>query len=182
MLFPFTSRHKGWFQTAHSETCMVHKDGLDVPVDTLWINLDVGSGIDFFLTPCLTVHYRFDSKPPKFLTGWVLWLVMLVLRECCGHARLRGILLWYQGEGEVIQELPDMFMFLHTDSERGYFYLVAFFHVSSIVVLIFCDFASAIPLREANARVGDKNNEQMFYFNMELRIWIWTKNSNRFRL
>lgn len=54
----------------------------------------------------------------------------------------------------MTQEFPDIFMILRTDFQRGYFHLVAFFHVSSIVALIFCDFASAFPLRETNDHVG----------------------------
>jgi len=67
----------------------------------------------------------------------------------------------------MIQEFPDIFMFLCTDFWKGYFYPVAFFHVSSIVARIFCDFASAFPLREINDQLEGKNNEQMFYFNTE---------------
>lgn len=100
MFFPFVSRHKHWFQAANSETCMVHKNEPDVPVDTLWINLDIGNGIDFFLSLCLMVHYRFRFKAPKFLTGWVLWLAMLVFMDCCGHTRLRRILLWILSRGK----------------------------------------------------------------------------------
>lgn len=54
----------------------------------------------------------------------------------------------------MTQEFPDIFMILRTEFQRGYFHLVAFFHVSSIVALIFCDFASAFPLRETNDQVG----------------------------
>lgn len=56
----------------------------------------------------------------------------------------------------MTQEFSDIFTFLRTDFQRGYFYTVAFFHVSSIVVLIFCDFASVFPLRETNDQVGEK--------------------------
>lgn len=82
----------------------------------------------------------------------------------------------------MTQEFPDIFMLLCTDFWRGYFYSVAFFHVSSIVALIFCDSASVFPLRETNDQVGEKNNEQMLYFNSEFRICIWARNSYRLKL
>lgn len=176
-----------------SETSTVHKDILDVLVNTLWINLDVGSGIDFFLPLCLMAHYRFCgflvicSKTPKFLTRWVLQLVMFVVKECHGPhqtkrlachvvvTRSRGC--WHRSSQTFLCS-----WLLCTDFWRGYFYLVAFFHVSSIVVLLFCGFASTIPLREASDQVGDKSNEEMFYFNTEFWMWIWAKNSNGFKL
>lgn len=56
----------------------------------------------------------------------------------------------------MTQQFPDIFVFLRTDFRRGYFYPVAFFHVSSIVALMFCDFASVFPLRETSDQVGEK--------------------------
>lgn len=82
-----------------------------------------------------------------------LKLLMFVVRLHCAPLKAcpgdwpRGI---------MTQEFPDIFMFLCTSFWGGYFYSLAFFHVSSIVALLFCDVASVFPLRETNDQVGGK--------------------------
>lgn len=58
-------------------------------------------------------------------------------------------------------------MFLCTGFWGGYFYSLAFFHVSSIVALLFCGFASVFALRETNDQVGGKKPMSKF------SILIW---------
>lgn len=52
--------------------------------------------------------------------------------------------------------LLSCYFFLLSGFWGGYFYSLAFFHVSSIVALLFCGFASVFPLRETNDQVGGK--------------------------
>lgn len=98
---------------------------------------------------------------------WVFWYFVLnplhfEITDVCGHATLGPAKsLPHPGDwpwGMMTQEFPDIFMFLCTGFWGGYFYSLAFFHVSSVVALLFCDFASVFPLRETNDQVGGKKH------------------------
>lgn len=105
MIFKGTALHKCSFPlyqgTSTDSRQQIQRPAWSIKMNLmcLWINLDIGNGIDFFLSLCLMVHYRFRFKAPKFLTGWVLRLAMLVFMDCCGHTRLRRILLWILSRG-----------------------------------------------------------------------------------
>lgn len=100
------------------------------------------------------VQYRFC----RVFLYFVLNPLHFEVTDVCSQATLYPIkslpCLWPWGM--MTQEFPDIFMFLCTGFRGGYFYSLAFFHVSSIVALLFCDFARVFPLRETNDQVGGK--------------------------
>lgn len=99
---------------------------------------------------------------------------MFVVRACCGPQQTKSLSCRGNWDWAMMtQEFPDIFMFLCTDFQKGYFYSVAFFHVSSVVALIFCDFASVFPLRETDDQVGGKAMSKcsILVWNFEFGYW-----------